>query len=81
MWGDNMKILDEHSYTDFTKYSKEYNVNVEKHSRMVHKKAGCYYSKPYRFIPFDSLEEIKKFEKEYNIQFTYCQNPKCGFKK
>jgi len=76
-----MKILHEHSYTDFAKYSKVYNVNVEGHSRMVHKKGGCYCSKPYRFIPFDSLEEIKKFEKEHNIQFTYCQNYECGFNK
>ena len=76
-----MKILDEFSFTDFAKYSKSYNVNVEKHSRMDHKKDGCYYSKPYRFIPFVSLEEIKEFEKEHNIQFTYCQNPKCGFNK
>ena len=65
-----MKILDDYSFTDFAKYSKRYNVNVEKHSRMVHKKDGCYYSKPYRFIPFVSLEEIKEFEKEHNIQFT-----------
>lgn len=76
-----MKILDEYSYTDFVKYSKNYNINVYKQSRMVHKKDGCYYSKPYRFIPFDSLEEIREFEEKHNIQFTYCQNPKCGFNK
>ena len=76
-----MKILEMHSYTDFKKYSKKYNVNVVSHSRMVHKKDGCYYSKPHRFIPFDSLEEIKHFETEHNVQFTYCQNPECGFNK
>ena len=75
-----MKLLDEKSYTEFQKYSK-YNVNVYKQSRMVHKKEGCYYSKPYRFIPFDSLEEIERFEKTHDIKFTYCQNPKCGFNK
>lgn len=74
-----VKILDEYSYSDFEKYSKEYNANVEKYTRMVHKKGGCYYSKSYRFISFDSLEEIKEFEKKHNIQLTYCQNPKCGF--
>ena len=76
-----MKLLDNLSFTDFNKYSKSYNINVYKQSRMVHKKGGCYYSKPYRFIPFDTLEGIKKFEKEHKIQFTYCQNPECGFCK
>lgn len=76
-----MKILDEYSYTDFAKYSKSYNINVYKQSRMVHKKGGCYYSKPYQFIPFDTIEEIKAFEKLHSIQVTYCQNPKCGFNK
>ena len=76
-----MLLLDSFSFTDFKKNSKHYNVNVYKQSRMVHKKDGCYYSKPHKFIPFDSLEEIKKFEKRHNIQFTYCQNPKCGFNK
>ena len=76
-----MKLLDEYSYTDFAKYSRNYNINVYKQSRMVHKKDGCYYSKPSQFIPFDSLEEIKEFEKQHNIQFTYCQNSKCGFNK
>ncbi len=74
-----MKLLDTYSYNDFNKYSKKYNVNVENHSRMVHKKDGCYYSKPYKFIPFDSLEDINFFERTHNIKFTYCQNPKCGF--
>jgi len=76
-----MKLLDEKSFFDFQKNSSNYNVNVFKQSRMVHKKNGCYYSKPFQFIPFESLEEIKVFEKKYNVQFTYCQNPKCGFKK
>ena len=75
-----MKLLDAYSFTDFSKYSKHYNVNVFKQSRMVHKKDGCACSKPYKFIPFDSLEEIEKFEKEHNIEFTYCQNYECGFK-
>lgn len=76
-----MKILDEYSYTDFVKYSKNYNINVYKQSRMVHRKDGCYYSKPFQFIPFDSLEEIERFEKIHGIKFTYCQNPQCGFNK
>lgn len=74
-----MKILEEHSFCDFEKYSKQYNVNVYKQTRMVHKKDGCYHSRPIRFIPFDTLEEIKEFEKKYDVRFTYCQNPKCGF--
>ena len=76
-----MKILDAQSFKNFSKNSKKYNVNTYKHSRMVHKKGGCYYSKPFQFIPFDSLEEIKQFEKDNDIQFTYCQNPACGFKE
>lgn len=76
-----MKLLDEHSFCDFSKYSKKYNVNVYKHSRMIHKKDGCYYSKPYQFIPFDTLEEIERFERENGIQFTFCQNHACGFKQ
>ena len=76
-----MKLLDKFSFTDFEQYSKNYNVNVFKQSRMVHKKDGCHCSKPYQFIPFDSLKEIDEFEKTHGIQFTYCQNPKCGFKK
>ncbi len=76
-----MKLLDAISFTDFNTYSRNYNINVYKQSRMVHKKGGCYYSKPYQFIPFDSLEEIEQFEKMYNIKLTYCQNPKCGFKQ
>ena len=76
-----MKLLDKHSFFDFSKYSKNYNVNVTKQTRMVHKKDGCYYSRPYQFIPFDTLDEIKEFEKKHNIQFTFCQNPQCGFKQ
>ena len=76
-----MKILDASSYKDFKKYSKKYNVNTCSDKRTVHLKGGCYYSKPYQFIPFDTIEEIEKFEGINNIKFTYCQNPKCGFKK
>lgn len=76
-----MKLLEVFSFTDFKTNSKNYNVNIYKQSRMVHKKGGCYYSRPYQFIPFDSLEEIERFEKIHDIKFTYCQNPKCGFKK
>ena len=75
-----MELLDEYSFTDFNKYSKKYNVNVYKQSRMVHKKDGCHCSKPYQFIPFETLEEIEEFEKIHNIKFTFCQNLKCGFK-
>ena len=75
-----MKLLDEHSFYDFSKYSKKYNANVYKQSRMIHKKDGCYYSRPYQFIPFDTLEEIEEFEKENDIQFTFCQNHACGFR-
>lgn len=76
-----MKLLDKLSYTNFEKYSKQFNVNTDKSNRMVHRKDGCYYCKPYQFLPFDSLEEIKQFEEKHNIKFTYCQNPKCGFKR
>lgn len=74
-----MKILDKYSCLDFSMNAKQYNANVFGHTRMIHKKDGCYYSKPYRFIPFDTLEEIKEFEKKHDVQFTYCRNPKCGF--
>ena len=76
-----MKILEKLSFKDFKKNSKKYNVNTLNGVRMVHLKDGCYYSKPYQFLPFDSMEEIQEFEKKYNVEFTYCQNPKCGFKK
>ena len=74
-----MKILDEYSFRNFSKYSKQYNVNVYKQTRMVYKKDGCCHSEPFQFIPFDTLEKIKEFEKKHDVQFTYCQNPKCGF--
>lgn len=45
------------------------------------KKDGCHNSEPYQFIPFKTLTDIKEFEKEYSIQFTYCQDPKCEFNK
>ena len=76
-----MKLLDKKSFLDFNKNSGNYNVNTYKQSRMVHKKGGCYYSKPYQFIPFDTIEEIKEFERKHDIQFTYCQNCKCEFKE
>ena len=76
-----MILLNAYSFSDFSNYAKNYNVNVYKQSRMVHKRNGCYYSKLYQFIPFDTLEEIKQFEKIHDIQFTYCKNQKCGFNK
>lgn len=76
-----MKMLDDLSFKNFNRYSKKYNVNTYKQSRMVHLKGGCYYSRPFQFIPFDTIEEIEEFEKTHNVKFTYCQNPKCGFKK
>ena len=75
-----MKLLEEKSFLKFKKDYGNYNVNVYKHSRMVHKKDGCYCSEPYQFIPFNSLEEIYEFENKYDIQFTFCRNSKCGFK-
>ena len=76
-----MKILENFSFTDYKKHSKNYNVNVYKQTRMVHKKDGCHWAASYQFIPFDTLEEIDKFQTQYGVKFTYCQNPKCGFKK
>ena len=76
-----MKLLDEKSFYRFKKPYGNYNANVFKNARIIHKKNGCYYCNPYQFIPFNSLTEIKQFEKKFDIQFTYCQNPKCGFKQ
>ena len=76
-----MKLLDEKSFFNFEKEYGNFNVNVYKQSRIIHKKNGCCCSKPYQFIPFESIEEIQEFESKYTIQFTYCQNLKCGFKK
>lgn len=76
-----MKLLDEKSFLVFQKEYGNYNVNTYKQSRMIHKKDGCYNSKPYQFIPFDTLEDIKIFEESHNVKFTFCQDPKCGFKK
>ena len=61
-----MKILEEKASLDFNQNSKKYNVNVFNHSRMVHMKNGCYYSHLYKFIPFNSIEEIEQFEKEHS---------------
>ena len=74
-----MKLLEEKSFFNFSKYAKAFNVNVYKQTRMVHRKNGCHLSRPFQFVPFDTLEEIEAFEKMYDVKFTYCQNPACGF--
>ena len=76
-----MKILEQKSFFKFKKEYENFNVNVNKGARTVHKKDGCHNSEPYQFIPFKTLNDIKEFEKEYSIQFTYCQDPKCEFNK
>ena len=76
-----MIILDKYSYFNSKDRLGNYNVNVYKSARTVHKKGGCYNSQPYQFIPFDTLEDIERFEKTHNIKFTYCQDPKCEFNK
>ena len=76
-----MILLDKYSFYNSKNLLGKYNVNVYKNARTVHKKDGCYNSQPYQFIPFDTLEDIENFEKMHNIKFTFCQDPKCGFKK
>ena len=78
---NKMKLLEEKSFYAYEKKHGNYNVNVYKQTRMIHKKNGCHFSRPYQFIPFDTLEEIEQFELKHDVCFTRCQNPKCGFKE
>lgn len=75
-------MLEEYTQKDFKKNAKNYNVNIGKGFRTLHKKNGCHCSTPlWEFIPFDSLEEVERFEKEHNVNFMRCKNAPCGFKK
>ena len=59
----------------FQKRSKDYNVNMTKQQRTLHKKGNCPYSKGmWEFIPFDTLEDVEKFEKEHVVKFRRCGN-------
>lgn len=66
--GGNKKIFDENS--------KEFNVNMTKQIRTLHrKKCNCQYAKSMNdFIPFNSLEEVEDFEKLHNVTFGRCGN-------
>ena len=78
----SLKMLETYTKKDFTKNAKNYNVNMGKGLRTLHKKGGCYYSYGlWQFIPFDTIEEVEHFEKIHNVNFLRCKNPQCGFKK
>ena len=61
------------SGTAFQKHSKDYNVNMTVKIRTLHRKGCCKDSDGMTsFIPFDSLEDVKRFEEEHNITFRRC---------
>lgn len=60
------------THSDFLMFAKAYNVNMT--NRKIHTFPGCYDAdKLYEFIPFDSMEEIEKFEKDHNVHFARCE--------
>ena len=75
-------MLEEYIRKNFKENSKNYNVNIGKGFRTLHKRNGCHCSNGlWEFIPFDSLEDVEQFEKIHNVNFLRCKNPKCGFKE
>lgn len=74
-------MLEEYTITSgsgklFQELSKEYNVNMTGLVRTLHKKGStCPYSHGMTsFIPFDTLDEVEKFEKEHIVTFKRCGN-------
>lgn len=66
-------IIQSGNGTTFREASKEYNVNMTKKQRTLHKKGSCPHSNGmYEFIPFDTLADAEKFEKEHNVTFRRC---------
>ena len=61
---------------EFQELSKDYNVNMTGIVRTLHKKGSkCPWSKGmYSFIPFDTLEEVRKFEELHIVTFKPCGN-------
>lgn len=67
-------MLEEFKKRNFEKNHGDYNVNMCGDIRSLHKKDGCYYSKGmYEFIPFQTLEEVKKFESLHRVNFRFCK--------
>ena len=57
----------------FQELSKDYNVNMTKQQRTLHIKGRCPNSNSmYDFIPFDTLDDAEKFEKEHDVIFRKC---------
>lgn len=60
------------------KPSTKYIVNMTCNARTLHKvnSPHCNYSKYgfYDFIQFDSLEDVRKFEKDHDVSFIKCGN-------
>lgn len=73
-------MLEEYTFTSgsgklFQEKSKNFNVNMTVIVRTLHKKNGCYYSNGMtKFIPFDTIEEVERFEQEHNVAFRRCAN-------
>ena len=65
-------MFEEYTQKDFKKNAKNYNVNIGKGFRTLHKKNGCHCSTPlWEFIPFDSLEEVESFEKIHEVMIWF----------
>ena len=60
----------------FREFSKDYNVNMTGLVRTLHKKGtSCPCANGmFSFIPFDNLDEVKKFEQEHEVTFKRCGN-------
>lgn len=65
-------MLEEYTYTDFDRDSKQFNVNMTGQKRTLHKKDCKIPCGMYHFIPFDTIEEVKEFEEAHNVQFKPC---------
>ncbi len=65
------------SKREFDKKVKSYFVNMENNMRTLHKTGNCYYANcAYKFITFDSMDEVEKYEKEHKdaTPFRRCGN-------
>lgn len=71
-------MLETYKKENFREDSKAYNVNMCGDVRTLHRLNGCHCSKWLSpFIPFDTLEEVEKFETQHNVNFKRCKNREC----
>lgn len=52
-----------------------FTVNMEKNIKTVHIKnnSSCYYSKPYTYLDFNTMEELEEYFKQINKTYRKCE--------